>query len=285
MGTAIGLSNAIGFGKKFSWSSYWTTRHPELATYIAGLTTPLSEAQIIRLGEFIEALKTGLSITNLSDAFDLMYVLGGETSESSLRNIVSSSYHAVAVNSPAFTQYEGFKGNATSSYIDTNFIISDNASAYTLDDASAGVYIRENVQGSKYIFGVSNLALPASRLWLLPNRGSGSRYWNINSDLGVISTDVTTAGMFSITRTASNVTDGYYNDTNPVNLTTASNRLPNAYKLFLLCHNNGNNGATAFSDSQISLFFLGKGFTQTQINTITSAIEAYMDANGKGVIA
>jgi hypothetical protein len=44
-------------------------------------------------------------------------------------------------------------------------------------------------------------------------------------------------------------------------------------------------GADYFNAIQASAFYAGKGFTETQINAIQDAIEAYMDSNSKGVIS
>ena len=77
----------------------------ELTTYITGLTTPLSSAQLLRLNTLIKTIKTRLSISALSEAFDTIYVLAGETSESSLKNLVKDAHHCTAVNAPTFTQY------------------------------------------------------------------------------------------------------------------------------------------------------------------------------------
>ena len=120
-----------------NWSSYWTTQGvAELIAYNAGLATPLSVEQNARLETFIKAVKTGFSSTNLSDDFDVMRFLGGQTAESSLRNLVKNSHHGTAVNSPTFTQYESFKGDGLTSYIDDNYNPSTQAVKYTQNNAS-----------------------------------------------------------------------------------------------------------------------------------------------------
>ena len=87
---------------------------PEVTAYIDGLTTPLSSGQLTALNTFVKALKDGLSITLLSEVFDVMYILAGETEESSLRNLIKRAHDAEAVNSPTFTTLEGFTGDASS---------------------------------------------------------------------------------------------------------------------------------------------------------------------------
>ena len=51
----------------------------------------------------------------------------------------------------------------------------------------------------------------------------------------------------------------------------------------LLCLNNA--GIRTYNDEEISLFFAGAYLDNTEIATLTNAVEAYMDSNSKGVIA
>jgi hypothetical protein len=41
---------------------------------------------------------------------------------------------------------------------------------------------------------------------------------------------------------------------------------------------------TGFTAGQVSILFVGKAFTQAQVNAITDAFELYMDTRGKGVV-
>ena len=59
----------------------------KLQPTLRGLTTPLSSGQIDKLNTFVAALKSGLSISALSDAFDVMYVLANETAEAGLKTL------------------------------------------------------------------------------------------------------------------------------------------------------------------------------------------------------
>ena len=271
----------------FSFSSYWTTRHPELATYIDGLTTPLSTAQIRRLGEFIEAVKTGLSITNLSDAFDVMYVLAGETAESSLKNLVKNAHHCTAVNSPTFAALEGFTSNGSSSYINTNYNATSDKDNFAQDDASIGCYSRTNQW---------SLTLNSVECGATPNPSVGLSYkWGVTNFRNVNSNDsaenvamTSTLGMFIGTRPNS-ITEIFYQNKGIDYQETnkASTGIPNK-NIVILCTNVGNAVTTTplyYSTKQISFFFQGKCLTQLQADALTDAFEVYMDANGKGVIA
>ena len=260
IGIRTAIAGSLGGGK--SWDA-------DLVTYITGLETPLSSGQLTLLNNFILALKSGLSITNLLDAFDCMYILAGETAESSLRNLVKRSHDATAVNSPTFTALEGFRGDGISSYIDTNYNPYSQKVNSNLDDCAYGVYIRTNTTSygsTKYYLTSLNIA--NQRIIAL---SYNSQNYRINS------TNYTTAAFVtpnfigaSRNEAASfNVFDAtYYN-----NAEGASTTVPNA-NIHLIYN----------TDSQQSFYFQGKSISESQKNIIVNAFEAYMDANGKGVI-
>jgi hypothetical protein len=278
-------ANGIWIGRNrgggISLQTYWANRHPELKTYITGLTTPLSEAQIIKLGVFIEALKTGLSITNLSDTFDVMYIFAGETEESSLKNLVKNANHCTAVNAPTFTALEGFTGDGLSSYIDSNYNPSTVGNKFTLNDASIGIYIRTN--NGLYSTNVYNIGVrDTSYVYIMGERSNGLMRATINSTTYNQPPFVGNVGLASYVRYGATSSYGYGNKTQSPEYTEASTSIPNG-NVFILASSSGSNPAF-YSKEQHSFAFAGKSITSAQINNIVDAIEAYMDANGKGVL-
>jgi stage V sporulation protein SpoVS len=100
-----------------------------------------------------------------------------------------------AVNSPTFTTNEGFTGNGTSSYIDTNFNPAISGVNYTLNDASRYIYTLNVVN---FFDGIE---LSASNR--ITTAGTAQR---INQGTGAINSAYsfsTGAGMKSIHRTSS----------------------------------------------------------------------------------
>ena len=150
------------------------SNEPEVDAYLTGLTTPLSGEQVTRINTLVKNLKQGLSVESLSEVFDVMYVLAGETQESSLRNLVKDAHHATGVNSPTFEQYKGFKGNKTSHFVDTNYNPST-ATNYKQNSACMGAYVSKaptnTVGGRPVLYGVDNNTInirlqPASTLFI-----------------------------------------------------------------------------------------------------------------------
>ena len=247
------------------WPSYWTTQGTtELIAYTAGLTTPLSSDQLYRLTDFVKALKTGLSITNLSDAFDVMYVLGGETSESSLRNLVDNAHHATLINSPSFNVYEGFTGNGVNSYIDTNYNALTEADNLSINNASYGCYLNNDIAGADApeigVAGTGNLHLYSSFT-------DNKMYIRIHSTTFDSFANTDRSGMFIGSRTASNV-QVLYKDKGLNNGTKASAAIANLNVSFLRSGN-------TYSRNQIAFGFTGRGLTSGEVGVITDAFETY----------
>lgn len=282
-GIGIGISPLLNRGGGTDWSSYWTTRHTELSTYITGLITPLSDAQIIRLGIFMEAIKTGMSITNLSDAFDLMYILAGETAESSLRNLVKNAHHATAVNSPTFTAFEGFLGGGASQSLTNDYNLQTSSVTFTQNSASLGVYVRTNNKTGLCLLGCRNTT--EGRLIQLNDSNGTNAQIGINRDISTSSRTLANSSGFLIGVRTSDTNEQMYHNGSPLGtaISKVSVGLPNS-KLGILRYGKDDVYDGTSCNEQISFVFSGRSLNSDDVTALTNAIENYMDANGKGVI-
>lgn len=257
-------------------------------TYFDAIMTPLSDMQKARVNTFIMMLKDSLAITTLSSKFDVMYLLANETSEAGLKNLVKRNYDATAVNAPAFTQWEGFKGNGISSYLNTNYTPNIDSAAYTLYSASFGVYFRTTTDGTNYeIHGtLSTTAYGGlSHRCILgrPNQFHNNYGIGINSDaVSQASTD-SLGGFMVATRTGYNLQKGYFNKVVKVTGTTVATKKPDQ-KILILAQGTIISTSTFYDNDQVSFAFLGAGFDATDVRKLTNSVEWYMDDLGKGVI-
>jgi hypothetical protein len=96
-----------------------------------GYTLPSAGQQILQ-NQLVADLKTG-GIWSKLDTF-AVFATDGDSDFALIDWIRLTQY--TAVNSPSFTTNEGFQGNGTSSYIDTNFNPLTNGVNYTLNNAS-----------------------------------------------------------------------------------------------------------------------------------------------------
>lgn len=243
----------------------------DLLTYIDGLSTELSDTQLGYINTFLTNYKSDEGLTNLSDAYDVMYYLGNETAESSLRNMVKRAHDATAVNSPTFTPYEGFAGDGISSYIDTNYNPATQGVNYALNDASFGFYSRTIGNGITMAPGLSNTRI----LFYLGNR----IYWSINGATPDSYHSYSDAnGMYVIGGDNLSSKSDLYRNKIVLDTTTSSQSIVGDGNFWLLGR------GSYFSTKQLSFAFAGKYLDSTSVGYLTDDFEALMDANGKGVI-
>jgi hypothetical protein len=254
----------------------------DLLVYLGALTTPLSAAQQTKLDTLVKSLKTGLGITNLSDAFDVIYVFGNETAESGLKNLVKRLHDATPVNAPTFTALEGYQGNGSDQYINCNYIASTQGAAYQLNSASAGIYSRTNIQLNTYDYGV-NSGLAKYLRQTIYNTIAGRTETRINQ--GNVNTfydgDTDSLGLFTGSRDDVDTIRMYKNATLRHTATPVSTDFPDR-TVFIMCRNSSGSPAD-YTTRQYSFFFIGKSFSQANITTIYNAIQSYMTSNGKQV--
>jgi hypothetical protein len=116
-----------------------------------GYSLPSASQQILQ-NQLVIDLKTG-GIWSKLDTFGV-FATDGDSDFALIDWIRLSDY--TAVNSPTFTTNQGFTGDGTSSYIDTNFNPSTSGVNYTLDDASRYFFPHALVGGTYRMDGTTN---------------------------------------------------------------------------------------------------------------------------------
>ncbi|HUX56349.1 MAG TPA: hypothetical protein VMV77_05215 [Bacteroidales bacterium] len=266
------FKNAIGFFvKPVSGISY----DPDLLTYIDGLITPLSTGNLALLNTMYIDWKVGLGeIANVSDADDVMYNLAGETTEISLRNMVRRAHDAIAVNSPVHVPLEGFQGDGIGSYVDHNYIPNSDRIKFLTTNASGGVYVRTNFGAGTYTTVVST-----RRFQIRKNAADGSLFaYSIYNNAYAFAGTVG-SGYYVANKDG----ESLYRNGDLLNLHNSTDQADDGYKLVSLAMSGAvipNN----YSEAQISFVYLGRTRTAPEIMSNTNVIEAYMDANERGVI-
>jgi hypothetical protein len=187
-----------------------------------GYTLPSASQQIIQ-NQLVIDLKAG-GIWNKLDTFANFATDG--SSDFALIDWKRLSLYT-AVNSPTFTINEGFTGNGTSSYIDTNFNAFNDGVQYTQDDASRGLYMF-NSSGTaaldgKAVAGINNMARTSTSFQRI-NTTSGLTGGSFSFDA--------VKGMKSIHRTSSTTVE-LFNDTTQASRTATSATLNNNNQLIL----------------------------------------------------
>ena len=132
---------------------------------------------------------------------DILYLFATNNSNMATLNFKAPSSHQVTlVNSPSFTASQGFKGNASTSYLNTNFNPATSGVQYTLNNASRFIYLKTAfVTPTMYILdnvlGVSQNSLQ--------NRNANDHKINQSGNVISSNADLSGAGLKVINRTSS----------------------------------------------------------------------------------
>jgi peptidoglycan/xylan/chitin deacetylase (PgdA/CDA1 family) len=277
----MGLATGIGLGIQFnrgggqSWES-------ELVTYMNGLTTPLSTQEKTAINNLIKTLKTGLSITNLSDAFDVFVIDGGETSEVSLKNLAKNAHHGTAVGGLTFSAGLGFTGGATTKYINSNYNINDDKVAVLENNISFGFYTITEINSTSTAYvemGSSNGTSVFSQVVIRTTTNLIGAPLNGVGGANPTNND-STPGMFIITRNGDNNVLCYKNKVSLGTRVQTSSGMPDC-NVYVLVRNDAGT-ITYFTKKQASVHFIGRGFNETEVGVITDAIVAYRAESNAG---
>lgn len=274
-------------GNRGIGQSVWTAEpgyEAELVTYKTGLATPLSAGELTLLNDLIVGLKTDLGSTNLSDDFDVIRIMAGETSEVSLKNLVKDEHHATleGASVPTFITKEGFTGTG-SGYIDTQYNPVADGENYTNNNCSFGLYFRSgDAAGSTVSAAGINDTTAGKIIMYLSDNENFDRAW-LNSD-SFESINLTFAAGFKILTRTNDTVAHYINGVGGTGIETM--HMFGSGNAFVLSRNILGTGAgTNFSLAQVSIEMWGRYFTLTEHEKIRARFETYMDAHGKGVVA
>ena len=258
----------------------------EAQAYFAAMTTPLSDEQKTRVNTFVRMLKDSLSITSLSQKFDVMYLFANETSEAGLRNLIKRSHDATAVNSPTFTQWEGFRGNGTTSYLNTNYNPFSQGVRYTLNSGSIGTYSLDSVSGSglRHLLGAEQVNTGDSTRTRIQatNPSTTNSFQNAN---GAFITNLTPYGSITVSRESATSLKLYQNQNLVKTASTGDALVQKVLNLnYYICttNSNGSPSATGYL-GRISFSFIGAGLSDTEVRKVYNCIQWYMTQLNKQV--
>jgi hypothetical protein len=111
-----------------------------------------------------------------------------------------ASHQTTLVNSPTFTANQGFKGNASTSYLNTNFNPATSGVQYTLNNASRFIYLKTAfVTPAMYVLD-SVLGIPQNSF---QNRSANDQKINQGGHVISSNADLSGAGLKVINRTSS----------------------------------------------------------------------------------
>lgn len=199
-----------------------------------------------------------LKSASVWDTLDIFYVFATDASQefATLNWKHPGSFSCSLVNSPTFSINEGFQGNGTTSYINTNWAPSD---GIKFTETNASVFAQENINisSSGVLFGTHMAGTGGRATVLLPRNTNNTSSYTINASAGSVYTGSETLdskGFWSLYRLSNE--QNLYKDGISINLDTVASQTPSTNAMLLLA-DLGNGGVVNRSNRQISCFGLG----------------------------
>jgi len=188
--------------------------------------------------------------------FDRLWVHGLQNEIAAKTSIINPSSTIISnVNSTTFTAGQGFTGNGSTMYLDTNYNPNTQGVKYTMDDASFGVYSRTNSNSPSVEMGCLDGPTNTNYLGL---REAGINYTKINTQGAfVINPVADSLALFANVRVDSGNSSPYKRGVTPGPTANLSFGVPNAN--FFILATNLNGVAAGWSTRQLSLSFIGSG--------------------------
>jgi hypothetical protein len=251
---------------------------PEVGAFLSAKTGTYSDAKIGVLNAYISNLKSGLTNgTNTWGGHDVLSLLFLDNATDALRWINDPATLMTAVNSPTHTPGEGYTGNGSSSYINSNFNPSTDGVQYTQNSASMGVWVR--AVGSSGLGYYAGLAVGPDTTAIA--RSTDGNAWVAFGPSGGPNNNETTlsqsaSGLLGINRSGAAAIECYVAGVLDGTDTDSSSAPANA-DIYILARNDSGT-PFAHSDGQASIFRAGRSFTAAEWADIHAADNALLTA-------
>jgi len=184
-----------------------------------------------------------------------------------------SSTAITEVNSITWTAGQGYTGNGTNMYLNTNYNQSTNAVNYSRDNASVGVYNRTNINRTDCLVGINAFTSQGTCICALGNQFYTHLNCNGTQNGGYLYDNT---GLLSVKRTLSSSYLAYKNGVGVFFGSAFSSALV-SQNYFVMASNTGGSPAE-YSTKQLALAFIGGG--QIDPATLYAAVKKLKDALG-----
>lgn len=231
-----------------------------------GYTLP-SIAQRTKQNQLIIDLKAA----GIWSLIDVLYVFAtdGSSDFATLNWKSPTTFQLTKVNSPTFTTNQGFAGNGTTSYLNTNWTPSTNGVNVTLNNASYSEGVTTDVANlNQEDFGGIG-ASSANSLRFNPRTGANQTAGRLHTTGGgpvAGPGNTNSVGFYQFRRVGAGAFEVFKNGANLGSTTSSSNGLTTV-PIFICALNNNNGGPFQFSTRRISVWIAA-----ASLNTLESSL-------------
>jgi len=239
----------------------------------------VSNARVSTISAFIRAEKAAGNWALTDDYWGLW-------AENSVQSLVSVKQRRLAttVNSPVFTVDRDYLFDGATNYINTGFIPSTHAVAYTGNNQRLAVYERVDLSVNAYTAGVRQTTSPA--IAIIPRSGGSMTAIanNITTSATFALSPADSRGLKAISRAGGTTMLAYDRGvrlTDVTGLTLGNLTLP-AVPLMIGCYNS-NNTPISFRAATVGFVAIGAPLTDAQETAQYNAVQAWAAAVGASV--
>lgn len=248
----------------------------EAEALAARFTTPPTNARKLLIDTLVGSLKAA----GIWSKLDALYILAAADTQAARRNWIADAFNLTAFNSPTFTADRGYAGNASSSYLDTNF-----------NPATAvGPHFTQN---SAHVSAWDRTASAAGDRSIIGGRQGTTNYIEINprftgdvlvgrinnSAVAAFYANANAQGHLLVNRSASTATQAYRNGSSLAARTDSSVAPPDV-SITLLARNVAPGSPDAYGADQIAVGSLGSSLTAGEALAFHDALNTYLQAVG-----
>lgn len=209
-------------------------------------------------GSLTDTEKTAINLlTQNADIaeFDRLWVHGLQNQIAARTSVVNALTADLItnVNSTTFTAGEGFQGNGTTMYLDTNYNPSVDGVKYTLNSASFGAYSTTDINDNKTLIGTTS----AGGYSYIYSRYFGNALFSCQQLSDSSAATGTNSGFYVSQRISNTTLEAYKNGTLSSFAVATVGLIEN--KNFYVLANNYFAGVSELSQNKISVSFMGSG--------------------------
>lgn len=217
----------------------------------------------------------------LWDKIDAIWFMAAHDQAEAKLNWKEDAHNLTEINSPTWTEDEGFTGNGSSMWLNSNFNPMDGIN-YTLNSASIGIYSRTDANNDNYN-EIGAWEFPTDQSILACRRTAGGSLLQINNNSSIQPTVSSSIGLFVGNRLSNTNLEIFQNGSSVGNDNSKSvTGIPDV-NFGILVTNATEIGPMNYSIRQMSVAIIGASISNQ--GDLFVCIEAYMDALGKGVVA
>lgn len=234
-----------------------------------------------------KALINGLVSDGTFSLLDALYIFATNTTTTANLNLISTSFGITTTAAPTFTADQGYTGNGTTQFLNTNFTPGPSTGhQYTVNAASLGVYIRggrTTPNNALTAIGTEtsnvgfSLISPLEAASLVQVDINGASFPNVSLPSS------TANGFVSAVRTSSSALAVYKNaSATALGTPASSGTVLSTQPIYILAYN-ANGSAANFDTDQISAAYIGGLVTGAQHVLLSNRINTYMTTLGINV--